>query len=113
MIAQDLISAEAPEAIQQAAQWRCMDGNLWFCVVGANLPCGEKADRSDAPTQAMGEDFCQAMPGLRRFRPRDRTSDGLFVAVRDETPTVIEELFTADAQGYLAEFLDRAEALMS
>jgi putative hemolysin len=61
MIDQDIVSADAPAAIQQAALWRCMDGNVWACTVGANLPCGEKADLSERPTQAMKE-FCQANP---------------------------------------------------
>ena len=104
MIAQDLISADAPEAIQQAAQWRCMDGNVWVCVVGANLPCGEKADLSDTPTDAMTE-FCQANANADAI-PASVTGRATVYSWKcdGETPTVIEQLFTADAQGYLAEF---------
>ena len=104
MITQNIVSADAPAAIQQAALWRCMDGNVWVCTVGANLPCGEKADRSDAPTQAM-EDFCQANAGAETI-PAAVTGRATVYSWQcdDETPTVIEELFTADAQGYLAEF---------
>ncbi len=104
MIAQDLVSADAPEAIQQAAQWRCMDGNVWVCVVGANLPCGEKADLSDTPTDAMSE-FCQANANADAI-PAAVTGRATVYSWQcdGETPTVIEQLFTADAQGYLAEF---------
>jgi hypothetical protein len=38
--------------------WRCMDGKVYACTVGANLPCQEKADTSRTPTSAMAE-FCR------------------------------------------------------
>ncbi len=61
MIDQNIVSADAPASMQQSAYWRCMDGNVWFCVVGANLPCSEKADISETPTSTMDE-YCQANP---------------------------------------------------
>jgi hypothetical protein len=33
--------------------WRCMDGQVYACTVGANLPCQERADVSQRPTQGM------------------------------------------------------------
>ena len=38
--------------------WRCMDGQVYACTVGANLPCQERAAASRKPTQGM-TDFCQ------------------------------------------------------
>ncbi len=104
MIAQSIIAADAPAAIQQAALWRCMNGNVWVCTVGANLPCGEKADLSETPTQAM-EDFCQSNASAEAI-PATVTGRATVYSWQcdGETPTVIEQLFTADAQGYLAEF---------
>jgi hypothetical protein len=98
MIDQNIVSAEAPASIQQAALWRCMDGDVWGCTVGANLPCREKADLSETPTQTM-EEFCQANPN----------ADGIPAAVTGratvyswkcdgETPTVIEQM----SQGFFS-----------
>lgn len=41
--------------------WRCMDGKVYACTVGANLPCEEKVDTSQIPTPAM-TNFCQTNP---------------------------------------------------
>jgi hypothetical protein len=41
--------------------WRCADGRVLGCWVGANLPCPEKANTSKTPTQAMS-DFCSQEP---------------------------------------------------
>lgn len=41
--------------------WRCMDGEVWACVVGANLPCGERADTSDVPAEPLRR-FCREHP---------------------------------------------------
>jgi hypothetical protein len=40
--------------------WRCMDGQVLVCAVGANIPCQSKADvsRRNAGAQA----FCRANP---------------------------------------------------
>ena len=104
MIDQDIVAADAPEAIQQAALWRCMDGDVWVCTVGADLPCGEKADLSETPTAAM-EQFCQENSGSD-FIPAAVTGRATVYSWNCDgaTPTIIEQLFTADAQGYLAEF---------
>lgn len=42
--------------------WRCMDGKVYACNVGANIPCEEKADVSKEPTQGM-KDYCKENPG--------------------------------------------------
>jgi hypothetical protein len=41
--------------------WRCMDGQVYACTVGANLPCQERADVSRQPTPGM-TDFCKNNP---------------------------------------------------
>ena len=41
--------------------WRCMDGVVYACTVGANLPCQERADTSRTPTERM-TNFCQDNP---------------------------------------------------
>ena len=61
LIQQGIVSADAPAEFLKSAVWRCMDGEVWVCHFGANLPCQEKADTSQVPTSEM-EDFCEANP---------------------------------------------------
>lgn len=56
------LSDEMPEDVLAAGTvWRCMDGQVWGCVVGANLPCGEKAGTDRTPSEAMRE-HCREQP---------------------------------------------------
>jgi hypothetical protein len=47
-----------PEVFQQGTSWRCMNGEVYACFVGANLPCWAKADTDRTPSQAVAE-FCR------------------------------------------------------
>ena len=38
--------------------WRCMEGKVYACMVGANLPCTTKADSSPEPAKPLRE-FCR------------------------------------------------------
>jgi hypothetical protein len=50
---------DAPlEAFLHNTFWRCMDGKVYACTMGANLPCQERADTSRQPTEGM-TNFCQ------------------------------------------------------
>ena len=104
MIDQNIVSADAPASIQEAAYWRCMDGNVWVCTVGANLPCTEKADMSETPAPAMDE-FCQSNPGSD-FIPAYVTGRATVYTWKCDGTTAIvdQQVFTPDAEGYLSEF---------
>ncbi|MCZ2079914.1 MAG: hypothetical protein LC130_33515 [Bryobacterales bacterium] len=104
MIGLDLVSADAPSSFQQNAVWRCMDNQVWVCTFGANLPCLEKADTSQTPTQAM-TDYCKENP----------TAEGIPAYVtgratvynwdcKDGQAVAGEQVFTPDAQGFLSDF---------
>jgi len=104
MIRQGVVSADAPVEFQRNAVWRCMDGQVWACHFGANLPCQEKADTSQVPAAAM-EEFCQ----------NNRNAEVIPAAVTgratvyewkcsDGKPAVVRQVLTPDAQGYLADF---------
>jgi len=41
------------DVFMRGTYWRCMDGNVYACNVGANLPCEEKADLSREPNEGM------------------------------------------------------------
>jgi putative hemolysin len=104
MIRQGLVSADAPLEIQRNAAWRCLNSSVWVCHFGANLPCLEKADTSQAPTLAM-EEFCQTNPTTESI-PAAVTGRATVYGWRciDGIPEVVRQLFTVDPQGYLAEF---------
>lgn len=61
MIAKGVVPADAPLEFRRNAVWRCMNGHVWACQFGANIPCLEKADISKVPTSAM-EDYCKTNP---------------------------------------------------
>ncbi|MCP4541932.1 MAG: hypothetical protein GY832_32790 [Chloroflexi bacterium] len=104
IIEQGVVSTDAPLEFQQNAVWRCMNNQVWVCHFGANLPCLEKADMSQAPTPIM-EDFCKANPGAESI-PAVVTGRATVYewGCQDGKPEVIKQLFKSDPQGYLADF---------
>ncbi|MBN1993048.1 MAG: hypothetical protein JW953_10120 [Anaerolineae bacterium] len=103
-IEQGIVPPDMPPDIQMAMEWRCMNGQVWVCHVGANLPCGEKADLSKTPTSAM-EDFCQANPTADNI-PAVVTGRATVYEWKCNTgkAEIIRQIFQADPQGYLADF---------
>lgn len=104
LIRQGIVSADAPPEFQQSAVWRCMDGHVWVCHFGANLPCLEKADLSQVPTSEM-VNFCATNP----------TAESIPAAVTGRAtvyewkcgagkPEAGRQVFQVDPQGYLADF---------
>jgi hypothetical protein len=54
--------ADAPiETFTRGTSWRCADGGVYACNVGANLPCDVKADTSRTPSPPVAE-FCRQNP---------------------------------------------------
>ncbi len=80
--------------------WRCMDGKVWACFVGANLPCTEKADTSRTPTPDMA-DFCAANP-TSDFIPAYVTGRATVYEWRCTAgaPEIVKQLVEPDAQGF-------------
>lgn len=103
MVAKGLVTADAPAEFKRNAVWRCMQGKLWICHFGANLPCQEKADTSKVPTPAM-EEFCKANPAADSI-PAAVTGRATVYAwgCSDGEPAVVSTSFTVDPQGYLTE----------
>ena len=54
-------STEPLEQWRKSTIWRCMDGVVYACNFGANLPCDSRADTNGTPSPAMS-DFCNANP---------------------------------------------------
>jgi hypothetical protein len=89
--------------LENGSSWRCMDGEVYACFVGANLPCEAKANTDRTPTQDE-IDFCQ----------QNRDADFIPAVVtgretvfewrcRDGAPEIVQQLFQPDAQGFLSE----------
>jgi hypothetical protein len=104
MVRQGIVSADAPLEFQRSAVWRCMDRSVWVCHFGANLPCMEKADTTQVPTAEM-EGYCQENPAAEVI-PAAVTGRATVYEWRcqDGKPTVVQQIFTVDPQGYLADF---------
>ena len=104
LVRQGVVSADAPPKFQKNAVWRCMDGQVWACHFGANLPCEERADTSQVPTAEM-EAFCQSNASADVI-PAAVTGRATVYEWRcsDGQPAVVKQVFTPDAQGFVAGF---------
>jgi hypothetical protein len=80
--------------------WRCMDGEVYACNVGANLPCDEKADVSKEPTQGM-KDYCKENSGSD-FIPMYVTGHSTVYEWKCDgtTPAAGKQFADVDKQGY-------------
>jgi hypothetical protein len=99
------IADNAPDDwVAAGTVWRCMDGQVWACFVGANLPCSEKADISSTPQPAMN-DFCKSNPQADSI-PGAVTGRATVYEWRctNGASTVVKQIDTPDAQGFLSNF---------
>ncbi len=85
------------------SSWRCMDGQVYACFVGANLPCTEKANTDNTPTSAEQE-FCRQQPDADVI-PAYVTGHNTIYEWRctNGAPKVVKQVFQVDAQGYIAD----------
>jgi hypothetical protein len=89
--------------LENGSSWRCMDGAVYACFVGANLPCEAKANTDQTPTQEeIG--FCQQNANSE-FIPAVVTGRETVYEwrCRDGTPEIVKQVFQPDAQGFLSE----------
>jgi hypothetical protein len=107
-VAQGLQTAlNAPDTplsmLENGSSWRCMNGDVYACFVGANLPCEAKANTDRTPTQEE-IDFCQQNP-TSDFIPAVVTGrETVFEwRCRDGAPEIVKQVFQPDAQGFLSE----------
>jgi hypothetical protein len=99
------LSPDAPEAwVVSGTVWRCMDGQVWACFIGANLPCSDKADTSQTPTKAM-TDFCQANPDADAI-PAAVTGRATVYEWKctGGSPAIGKQIFQPDARGFISNF---------
>jgi hypothetical protein len=98
-------SADAPvELFARGTFWRCMDGKVYACFVGANLPCTSKADTSRTPT-ADEKDFCTANPNADVVPAVVTGRETVYEwRCKDGAPEIVRQVFTPDARGFISNF---------
>jgi hypothetical protein len=91
-----------PDVFEQGTYWRCMDGKVYACNVGANLPCTEKADTSRAPNQGMKE-WCESNQDSA-FIPAFASGRATIYEWRctGNKPTIVKQINKPDAAGYIS-----------
>lgn len=97
--------ADAPaELYKEGTFWRCADGQVKACFVGANLPCTEQADLSEAPNEGTVA-FCKENPNAESV-PAVATGRATVFAWRcvNGVAEKGEQVVQADAQGFIADF---------
>ena len=90
------------EQLRNNSIWRCMNGQLYACTVGANLPCAEKADTRREPAAAVA-DFCRRNPDADII-PMAVTGRATVFEWRcaGAIPAIARQVAQPDASGYLA-----------
>ncbi len=91
------------DVLENGSFWRCMDGIVYACFVGANLPCEARANTDRTPTQ--GEiDYCQQNPNTD-FIPAVVTGRETVYEWRclNGAPDIVEQVTQPDAQGFLSD----------
>ncbi len=98
-------SPDAPvEVFAQGTFWRCMDGKVYACTVGANLPCTSKADTGRTPT-ADEKDFCTANPNADVVPAVVTGRETVYEwRCKDGAPEIVRQVFTPDARGFISDF---------
>jgi len=81
--------------------WRCMDGNVYACNVGANLPCEEKADVSKEPNEGI-LNYCNENPGSD-FIPMYASGRTTVYEWKCDgtTPEIVKQISETDHAGYI------------
>jgi len=91
------------EILQNGSTWRCVDGKVYGCFVGANLPCEAKANTSEEPDEAMIE-FCQANPDADVVPAAVARQEAVYEWRCGGTqPEIVRQVATVDAQGFIAD----------
>ncbi len=103
-------ASESPlDVFAQGSFWRCMDGAVYACFIGANLPCDAKANTSREPTAAETE-YCQANPN-GDFIPASVTGHDTIYgwSCQDGKPAAGEQVWQVDGRGFIAEIWYRLD----
>jgi hypothetical protein len=89
------------EVYRRGTVWRCVDGKVFACNVGANIPCLAKADESREPSQPI-IDYCTENPESD-FIPAVVTGRSTVYewGCDEGEPVVLGQFTEVDSQGFL------------
>jgi hypothetical protein len=101
-------SGAAPDApldlFLQGSYWRCMDGKVYGCFVGANIPCWSKANTDRTPTAAETE-FCKTQPNADNIPAAVTGHETIYEwRCNNGTPVIVRQVFQVDSRGFVADF---------
>lgn len=90
------------EIYMRGTFWRCMNGKVYACTVGANLPCEAKANTNRKPTQSEN-DFCRQNPNADVI-PMVVTGRETVYEWRcnNGVPEIVRQFTQPDARGFLS-----------
>jgi hypothetical protein len=96
--------ADAPlDVFIRNSFWRCVNGKVYACTVGANLPCESKANTSKTPNEGMTA-WCQSNPSADFIPAVDTGHDTIYAwRCTNGTPVIVKQIFTVDARGFISE----------
>ena len=90
--------------VKEETHWRCMNGRVWVCFGGANIPCLVKADTSKEPTDKM-KAFCRAHPQAIAIPLSVRGRATVYQwRCEDGKPQVVGQVYTPDGRGFISQF---------
>jgi hypothetical protein len=101
-------SGSAPDApldlFLRGSYWRCMDGQVYGCFVGANIPCWSKANTDRIPTAAETE-FCKTQPNADSIPAVVTGHETIYEwRCKDGTPEIVRQVLQVDRRGFIADF---------
>ena len=105
MIKSNVIGEDLPILHESGyVSWRCMVNKVWVCIIGANIPCGSKADTSTQPNAGMLE-FCKTEPNAENIpaAATGRTTVYLW-SCKSGKPIKGKQVTTVDARGYTTDY---------
>ncbi|HLE25325.1 MAG TPA: hypothetical protein VI935_06705 [Thermodesulfobacteriota bacterium] len=90
------------DVFTRGTYWRWMDGKVYACNVGANLPCDQKADTSYKPNQGMVK-WCESNLDSE-FIPAYASGRATIYEWRckGKEPMIVREITKPDAAGYIS-----------
>jgi hypothetical protein len=90
------------DEIARGTSWRCMEGKVYACYSGANLPCAAKADETRAPAPAL-ETFCKREADADMIPAVVTGRETVYAwRCRDRVPEIVREVTRADERGFLS-----------
>ena len=92
---------EVLTAFMSNSVFRCADGKVLACTIGANLPCLEKLNLDQTPSQEI-TDFCAANPNADNAPMAVTGHNSTYEwGCKDTKPTIIQQIAEPDAQGFM------------